>query len=170
MIRFCRLLNANPAHFGLHPSAFQGCLITFAYQTLQICPLDEPPDTDLNQAFSLALLSLLTTILFESAMANTRRYEVLASRARQAISGLMSAIQLKEQPVLLWILFACGISTCDAGDETWLYPCIRSCASALSLTSWDDARATIGQLPWVHVVHDGLGSRVWSAAMIDHDG
>lgn len=170
VIRFCGLLNKNPAHFGLQPYTFQGALILFAYKALQVYPLTKLPDNDFNDAFYLSILGILTTLLFESGMVHTRGYDLLASRARHAISDLMSNIQLKEQPVFLWILFACGISICDLEDQTWLYPCVRSCASALNLKSWQEARKIIARLPWVHVVHDRLGSQLWRTAMQDFNG
>lgn len=165
MTTLSHLLDANPSRFSLTPSTFQGALITFAYRLLQSQPLTTVPDDGLENALHITALGWLTTILFEYGRLHARGYDLLASRLRNAISSVMTTIQLKEQPVLLWILFAGGIALFGDEDEGWLSPCVRSCAAALGVGFWEDCVGLLVGMPWIRVVHDRPGRVVWEAAM-----
>ncbi|KAK5166292.1 uncharacterized protein LTR77_008553 [Saxophila tyrrhenica] len=168
--QFCHLLNQNPARFSLDPADFQNALITFAYRLLQYCPLaGEPPEDKLDSAIFTTLLGFLTTLLFEQGRMHVCAYDLLASRLRHAISELMVSITLKQQPVLLWVLFSGGISLCGPEDESWLCPYITSCLSSLEIDTWDAAHKVISRLPWVRVVHDKPGFKLWQTAKAHDD-
>ena len=163
---FSHLLDQNPARFGLTPSTFQGALILFAYRLLHIYPLANPPDNVLEDALHLTALGFLTTILFEYGRLHVRGYDLLSNRLRNAISSLMTTIKLKDQPALLWILFAGGIALFGPEDEAWLRPCILSTLSTLRVESWEEGVEIIGRLPWIHAIHDRPGLVLWKAITI----
>lgn len=162
MNRFCKLLNENPARFGLKPACFQDILIIFAYRLLQFSSLEvESTGEGFDHAVHVTLLCFVTTLMFEKGRMHLRGYELLNSTLRNAVSELMVSMTLQQQPTLLWILFTGGISVYNTADGSWLHPYIRSCLSSLDITTWDEARAVFTNLPWVGVAHDAAGRNLW---------
>jgi hypothetical protein len=93
---------------------------------------------------------------------NLLLYKLLNSAVREDIGSDPAKLEL-----LLWILFIGWTSVFKDSDKPWVAAKTKDTLMALGLYDWEAVRKRLTRYPWVHVLHDKLGSQLWQRSMPD---
>ncbi|EXJ95173.1 hypothetical protein A1O1_00292 [Capronia coronata CBS 617.96] len=66
---------------------------------------------------------------------------------------------------LLWLLVVGAISVFTPADDVWLMPWIRALVNLCGIREWNDLRARLKRLPWIDILHDKPGRKVFESAV-----
>jgi hypothetical protein len=151
------ILNGDGTGDKLNPFSFQEILISIASRLLHAYPLDTTgPTNKIDSACQLALLALVTTMLIRGGPHHQEYYHLLAAKLRDAILELgPSNLQFR-----FWVCYVASLSVLNNDKERgWLAPMIRSLASELGISTYQQARAVLMRFPWVRFFHDEAGEQ-----------
>lgn len=180
VVGFARLLNhkGNDSKSKLDPLVFMGTLLSLLYRLVEITPFSNPKKAEEacamvggdDEIAHLGMLAFMTTFLPEYGRAHDRSsYPLLhkhLGRATGDIAFIDSVSELNDSAplLLLWALFMTEITVWKNGGRTGLSPLIMDISRQLGLRDWAAVRQELCLLPWIHVVHDALGYRLWQDA------
>lgn len=148
----------------LDASQFEEALISLAYRLLYLHPIGcEATGSITETAYHLGAVAVLWTVLFESGRLHRSPYTLLAERLEDAVDALLAA-GTEENELLLWLLFISGISVLRPTDTGWLHGRIKCCIAVLGLGDWQCVREVLKMFPWINLIHDQPGERLFLAA------
>lgn len=156
VLAFCRQPEKSKAA-GLDYQDF----ITWTWQRLiDFAPLGERPSDVLDDVWQLGLLAFLATVTFPTdflrAASTARLGVMLAGRVLEDPLAVRGADYL---PVRFWVAFMCGLLL--QGAEGRPVSRLGALAGELGVSSWEDMRAVLGRFPWIDVVHEKRGRKLW---------
>ena len=154
------LLNSDLSRSKMDPYAFQEIFISLCYRLLHLYPLSgQRPSNEVDNAYYLGLLALLTTFLFQH---GPRRlpYHLLAAKLRSVVTLKAEGTALTDTG-LLWLLLVGGISVFGDEDKICILSRTKACFSSLNIDSWESALKEITKYPWINAVHSKAGQTLW---------
>lgn len=112
----------------------------------------------------------MTTFLPEYGRAHDRSSYPLLHKHLERATGdtafIDSVSELNDSAplFLLWTLFMTEITVWKNKERTELLPLIMEISRRLGLRDWAAVRQELCLLPWIHVVHDAPGYKLWQDA------
>ncbi|KAI1816352.1 hypothetical protein GGS20DRAFT_538637 [Poronia punctata] len=149
----------------LEPAAFQSTIIYFGYRLIEIDLFhqDFTADNSFDKLIHLALIGFMNTFWLGIGW-QIVKFPLMMERFRQAAQYSLSPC-LNGQKTLLWALFIGRMSLATTADDSWMIPKIRMLADQLRLRSWPEVSGILQEFPWVNVVHQGPGQKLWDIAI-----
>jgi hypothetical protein len=155
-----QILEARLTKFD--PFDFQEIIISVLYRLLHLFPLAESvPRTQVDRLCFLALLSFMSTMVFQPSLHEKLRYKLLTEKLYFSLIEA-STFAVVDETVLFWILYIGGISGLRYTDMTWLKPRIKAITSSLGIYDWSGAREKLCRYPWISVFHDQPAQQLWN--------
>lgn len=179
VLGFARLLNykGNDSKSKLDPLTFMEILVSLLYRLVEMTPFDHPKAeyacsmvSANDEIAHLGMLAFMTTFLPEYGRAHNRSSYPLLHKHLERATGDMAFIdsvsELNDSAplLLLWTLFMTEITVWKNRERTELSPLIMEISRRLGLRDWAAVRQELGLLPWIHVVHDAPGYKLWQDA------
>jgi hypothetical protein len=144
------------------PFDFQEIIISILYRLLHLYPLaDSVPRTQVDRLCFFALLSFMSTMVFQPSLHEKLRYKLLTEKLRLSLMEA-STFTFIDDTALFWILYIGGISGLRYNDMAWLKPRIKTMASSLGICEWSGAREKLCKYPWISVFHDSPAQELWN--------
>lgn len=176
VLGFARLLNykENENKSKLDPFTFMEILLSLLYRLVEMTPFGHPKaefactmvSAD-DEIAHLGMLAFMTTFLPEYGRAHDRSSYPLLHKHLERATGDMAFIdsvsELNDSAplLLLWTLFMTEITVRKNRESTELSPFIIKISRRLGLRDWAAVRQELCLLPWIHVVHDAPGYKLW---------
>lgn len=142
-------------------------VILLGYQLINECPLTEAGDKypPLGRAVHFGLAAYFMTFLsgFDHRVAASETHVRLArSIIKEGLlqTTLRTTAEIK---IMLWVICVASVLTPNDSDLAWLLPALSQVLQSLGICSWDDASDVLSQFPWVNIMHDKYGRRLWDA-------
>ncbi|KAH6897366.1 hypothetical protein B0T10DRAFT_602695 [Thelonectria olida] len=162
IMAFCK----QPSLSGL---AYQD-LITWMWQRLvDFAPLrSQRPQNPLDDVWHLSVLAFLATVTFATDFLRAARTTLVSEMLRDRVrKDPLSALGRDYLPLRFWIAFISGVLLQDA--ETCLASQLKVLAREMGIFSWEDAKSTLETFPWVEIVHEKPGKKLWESQLLPAD-
>jgi hypothetical protein len=78
------------------------------------------------------------------------------------IKDALRMIDGLDDEFVFWLLVLGGVSASEKDDVEWMVVRLREKALELGVVTWDDARNCLLKFPWMNVIHDTSGQRLWN--------
>ncbi|WPH04598.1 Hypothetical protein R9X50_00749000 [Acrodontium crateriforme] len=160
----CTRLNSNSTLPSMDSAAYQEMLISICYRLLRHYPLSTGSShnyrTNNEGAYCLGMIALLSTLLFQRGIPYQLSYQTIKNRLRNVILGNNDKTPLPDE-VLLWVLFVSCISVFGPEDLPSLLPELKGCLQRCNVDSWPRVHQIIKPFPWIGVIHDEPGRKLW---------
>jgi hypothetical protein len=153
---------------------YQDIVITIFQRLLDFNPLSTTRSIRLlDDICQLGLLACMATILHPTdyirASYCTLLSGLLRTRLEQDYKEIGLSGSIDEFPALrLWLIFFLGFSICNgdqrAEAEAFITSYLCSLAGAFNLRTWNDVKNCLSGLPWIPVMHDVPGKKLWAVA------
>lgn len=176
VLGFARLLNYKESENKpkLDPLTFMEILLSLLYRLMEMSPFGHLnagyPCTMVSvddEIAHLGMLAFMTTFLPEYGRAHDRcSYPLLHKQLERAIGdiifiGMVSEANNSAALLLLWTLFMAGITVWKNKERTEHLSLMMEISRRLGLRDWAAVRQELCMLPWIHVVHDAPGYKLW---------
>ena len=159
-ISFCKFLNST-SYTQLDPSEYRGAIASLCYRLIHIRPLNgRSIPSQLDNLCHLALLAYMTVLLPE--FNKTWAWFDLISKQLGEAKRNTSDTEITTSSLYLCCLFVGGISVFDEGDDWWLKQFVANSCQHLGRLQWEDICAVLGELFWIHIIHDKHGKLLWN--------
>lgn len=154
----------------LPPHQFQDIAISICQRLVDFVPLGGPrPPDPLDDVWQLGLLTFMATVLYRAAKLRVTYFGRLSRLLKLALTGNGNCDELAQDDGVLrlrfWLFFMYGISMLRGCEDQWLAAQISALAGELGVRSWEDARQVLDLFPWIDIVHDTPGRKLWDLAM-----
>lgn len=176
ILGFARLLNykENKSKSKLDPLTFMEILLSLLYRLMEMSPFGhlkaEYACTMVSvddEIAHLGMLAFMTTFLPEYGRGHDRcSYPLLHKHLERAIGDIVfidsvSEVNNSTPSLLLWTLFMADITVWKNQERTEHLSLIMEISRRLGLRDWAAVRQELCMLPWIHVVHDAPGYKLW---------
>jgi hypothetical protein len=159
----CRLLNEHLEEKPLDIIEFQEALISICYRLLYFRTLKESRSRhDIQSAYHIGLMMFMVSVHWYNYQSRLAKPGHIADRVKE-VGGMLDE---HEDEFALWVLVLGGISALGKDDRAWIFSRIRDKASVLGVNTWDKARKCLVKFPWINVVHDEPGRKLWDQVFL----
>lgn len=148
---------------------YQDLVISIFQRLVDFAPLGgERPPHSLDEVCQLGLLAFMITLLKytqERPSVYLLLTNLLGACLDTSDDEALYAPATKPPSLYLWVAFIYAVSSpeydqfCDVGSS--VSKRIQSLANVLILETWEDVAAELSVYPWVAVIHDEPGKRLW---------
>jgi hypothetical protein len=157
---FCSAVNtAATTGQKLPQELFYQAMVSTMYPLLQQQEVYETGS--FSDIIRLALLAFASRILLQWNDPIFSHHSLSTGYRESLILADVSSFSRELQ---LWLLTAGAVSVFDATDQIWLRPRMRDIMAECGLRSWVATRETLKSFPWVDIVLDEDGARVFENA------
>ncbi|KAM5362159.1 hypothetical protein ACJZ2D_012681 [Fusarium nematophilum] len=162
MLALCR----RPGRASKMPALrYQDVLISLWQRLLDFAPLDGTRPADpLDDVWQLGLLAFLATVTHSTGCLRDIHCGLLRRMLGERVeSDVLLARGDEYRGLWFWVVFVYAMMFSE--EESGKRPVgkIRDMAEEMGLVTWDDVRARMRPFPWVGVVHDGDGKKLWES-------
>ncbi|KAH7182594.1 uncharacterized protein B0J16DRAFT_343928 [Fusarium flagelliforme] len=151
----CNLFNKHIDKKPLDVIEFQEILLSVCYRLMGFRTLDEARLIhDVDSAYHIGLLVFLLSTFWNNHQNRLAKPGLIAACIR-------NALQVADGEFAFWLLMLGGISVPQGDDQEWIVTRLRGEASRIGVVTWKDARDCLAKFPWITVIHDESGQRLW---------
>jgi hypothetical protein len=134
---------------------FQEILVSVCYRLMEFRTLDKARLIhDVDSAYHIGLLVFLLSTFWNNHQSRLAKPGLIAACIR-------NALQVADGEFAFWLLMLGGISVPKGDDQEWIVTRLREEASRTGVVTWKDARDCLAKFPWMTVIHDESGQRLW---------
>ncbi|KAF4972960.1 hypothetical protein FZEAL_9460 [Fusarium zealandicum] len=161
LLALCR----RPGRAKMTALQYQDVLISLTQRLVDFAPLGgERPQDLLDDVWQLGLLAFLSMVNYSTSYIREINCGLLLGLLRDRVeSRALSARGLDYAPLRLWIIILYALSLPDEDAESRPTAMIREVAQELKVRTWDDVKARLRPFPWIAVVQDAPGKRLWES-------
>ncbi|KAM0554801.1 hypothetical protein ACHAPJ_006873 [Fusarium lateritium] len=148
---------------------YQDVLISMWQRIIDFAPLGGTRPQDLlDDVWQLALLAFLVTVTWSTSFLRNVHCKLLHKLLREHVeSRALLARGDDYQALWFWVVFIYALSLPDDGSEKIPLKELREMGQKLDVRTWEDLRAKFKQFPWIGVVHDIPGKKLWELARLE---
>jgi hypothetical protein len=143
---------------------YQDVHITITQQLLEFSPISHAQRVEtIDDACQLGLLTFMITIQYHRIL----RYiysGILHQLLLEMLENDTILLVSKYLPFRLWLIFMYGLSVIEDKEKTWVIAELQKLIVTLQITSWTDGKKLLDLFPWIEVVHDIPGRKLWDLA------
>lgn len=144
---------------------FEELNTSVCYRLITINPLAAPRLADpLTDAIHVGFIVFMTTMLAQFGTDCRMVYPLLTQRYKMALED-PRFIRAVDPTTHLWLLVVGGIAVFRGDNRTWLLPQIAATASQLGVRDWKGASTLIHMYPWINILHDRPGMKLWDSGV-----
>ena len=151
----CRLFNKHIDKKPLDVIEFQEILVSVCYRLMSFRTLNEARQIhDIDSAYHIGLLVFLMSTFWNNRQSRLAKPGLIATCIR-------NALYMADGELAFWLLMLGSISVPRGDDQEWMITRLREEASRSGVVTWKDARDCLAKFPWMTVIHDESGQRLW---------
>ena len=150
----------------LEPHEYQDAVITVFHRLIGFSPLrDSRPLPLLDDTWHIGLLAFMTTIFHAHVTHRALYSDILTHKLRSHLLDEELAKDTQDQRFRFWLFFVYNLCMPENFDGRWLVPQVTMLIQQLKFTSWAQAKASLGNFPWIDLLHDPPSRKLWELAM-----
>lgn len=173
LFKFSNVLNEAEKGYipKVDPIDYTETILSLLYCLVEALPLEQissKPGGLFEEGTYLVMLAYMTTLLPEYSRDGSS-CPLLSIRLQSALQTLYvttSESSGSDLYFLLWCLFTSGISVLGLTDDPWLSRLIANTCERLGLENWAAIQRQLSQFPWIFVLHEVPGHRLWEAVRL----
>lgn len=155
LLGVCNLFNKHIDKKPLDVIEFQEILVSVCYRLMGFRTLNEARLIhDIDSAYHIGLLVFLMSTFWNNHQSRLAKPGLIAACIRDAL-------YMADGELAFWLLMLGGISIPKGDDQEWMLTRLREEASRIGVVTWKDARDCLARFPWMTVIHDESGQRLW---------
>ncbi|RBR21689.1 uncharacterized protein FIESC28_04789 [Fusarium coffeatum] len=155
LLGVCNLFNKHIEKKPLDVIEFQEILVSVCYRLMGFRTLNESRlIQDIDSAYHIGLLVFLMSTFWNNHQSRLAKPGLIAACIRHAL-------KMADGGFAFWLLMLGGISVPKGDDQEWMITRLREEASRIGVVTWKDARDCLTKFPWMTVIHDESGQRLW---------
>lgn len=161
----CSLFNDHLKEQPLGLYDFQEVLVSVCYRLLRFRTLAESKQkSDIQSAYHIGLIIFMISIFLQNNQGRMVKHGLIVNYVRDALE---STVDENEDELRFWLLMLGGIWASGSEEEEWAISRLREMALAHQTKSWNDARSYINKLPWIDVIHNPSGQKLWDRVCLE---
>lgn len=151
----------------LEPFQYQDVIISISQRLVDFSPLLGPrPTSRLDDVWQLGLLCFMSTIMYTTACLRSLHCGLLMDVVRMRLEDATPLIEEgegdEELILRLWMFLVCAMAVDESSHELGFHvERLREVAYCLKLDDWGHVRRVLQPFPWLGLIHDESGERVW---------
>ncbi|KAF4971273.1 hypothetical protein FSARC_1843 [Fusarium sarcochroum] len=159
LLALCR----RPGRAKMAGLQYQDVLISMWQRLIDFAPLGGTRPQDLlDDVWQLALLAFLVTVTWSTSFLKNVHCRLLHKLLREHVENRALLARGDDyQALWFWVVFIYALSLPDDDSDQLPLEEIREMAQKLDVRTWEELRAKFKQFPWIGVVHDIPGKKLW---------
>lgn len=139
---------------------FQEALQSICYRLLHFRSLNEARlNPDLQSAHHIGMTIFMMTIFLQYDQRRIIKYGLISLCVKDVLEH---GLDEHEDELAFWLVMLRGIwVSCDTNDD-WFILRLQNMAQELGIETWGDARRLLARFPWIDVIHNEPGQKLWS--------
>lgn len=154
----CNLFNKHIDKKPLDLVEFQEILISICYRLLEFRTLnDSRLIRDVDSAHHIGLIVFMMSLFWNNHQDWLAKPGLIAACIKEALQ-----VEDLEDKFVFWLLVLGCISVSGEDDMQWMAMRLHKKAQKLGVVTWDDAQNYLLEFPWMNVIHDTSGEKLWN--------
>jgi hypothetical protein len=159
---FAQSLDRIQQSTRLDPLDYTESVLLRMHRLLHYAPLEHRRLIDpLDNLVHMSLIATMTTLMPEYNAHSKYNYNLLAIRFRSALQTYAATTE-RNNGIFLWALFVGFASILDHSVHGCLASMVGELCVLLGLHSWADVRFILNQYPWISILYDTSGLKLWN--------